>query len=227
MKKIFFLTVTVVVLFCFPAFSLDLAETTWGPEKGGHGFYLFFTADNNFKLVHSGEGGGQSVLGNYTISGNEITLNVVTINDWGELPNYIKQKTVKCSLIETDSLFSIYKLIGSNGLELWSVTHIPENNKKRSMDGYVIYSYRSNCKVNNNARVREGPGLQYKFYSFSFEEEPHEYNALPKGSSVRVLGYSEIKTMVDGEEHPWYYCVFRKNMWEEQFGWIWGGLIDF
>jgi len=208
-------------------FSLELSGTTWGPEKGGFGYYLKFASEKDFEFVYSGEGGGQGVFGTYYQNDNEITLNTVTINDWGELPRYIKQKTVKCSIVEANSIFSQYKIIGNGGLELWSINHKPKNGEKRTFNGKVVYIFQANGKVKENARVREGPGLQYKFYSFSFEDEPEVYSALPKGYGVRILGCSEEKTIVDDIEKPWYYCVFRKSMWEEQYGWIWGGLIDF
>jgi hypothetical protein len=210
------------------AFSLDLAGTMWGPERGGHGYYLKFTTEKDFEYFYNGEGGGEHAGGTYVQNGNEIVLTVVTITEWAtNMPAYIKQKTIKCELREANSLFSQYKLAGSNGLELWSFTHKPKDGEKRMMNGMVVYVYKAEGKVNENARVREGPGLHYRFYTFSFEDEPEMYSALPKGSGVRILGYSENKTTVDGVEKPWYYCVFRKDMWEEQFGWIWGGLIDF
>lgn len=213
-------------LFGIHVFSLDANGTTWGPEKTGHGFYLSFTNGKDFKLVYSGEGGGQNVLGVYTQKGNEITLDVVTINDWGELPDYIRQKTIKCTVVETDSLFSQYKLIGG-GLELWQINSKPGNNKRRTVDGFLVYSREATGRLNDNSRVREGPSLYYNFYSFSFEDEPEVYSSLPKGYSIQVLGYSQNLTAVDGREYPWYYCVFRLSMWEEKYGWIWGGLIDF
>ena len=221
MKVLLLFTISVNV------FSLDVNGTMWGPEKGGHGYYLKFTTEKDFEFLYSGEGGGQSVLGTYTQNGNGIVLNTVTINDWGDLPAYSKQKSIKCEIQESDSLFSQYKIVGTGGLELWSSTHKPKNGDMRNLAGISVYAFQAHGKVTDNARVREGPGLQYKYYSFSFEDFDEVLYALPKGYSVSVLGYSESMTIVDGLEKPWYYCVFRKNMWEEQYGWIWGGLINF
>jgi len=214
-------------------FSLDLSGTTWGPEKGGFGFYLKFKTEKDFEYLYSGEGGGQNVLGTYIQDGNNITLTTVTINEWGDLPAYIKQKAIRCKIEETNSVFSRYKLIGNGGLELWSITYKPEKGDKRIIDGKVVYSYMADGKVTDNARIREGPGLQYKYYSFRYYEEYEEgnyrnfYNVVPKGYGIKIFGHSENKTEIDGKEDNWYYCKFRMSMWEDQFGWIWGGLIDF
>jgi hypothetical protein len=224
-KKITFLLSFFIMI--IPVFSLDLSGTTWGPEKGGQGYYLRFQSEKDFDFIYSGEGGGQNVSGIYARNGNDVTLTPVIVNDWGELPAYIKQKTISCTIKETDSLFSQYKLFGSGGLELWSSSHVPKDGERCTMDGITMYAFRANGEVTENARVRERPGLQYKFYSFSFEDDPQIFNALPKGYGVRIFGYSENKTTVDGIEKPWYYCVFRINMWEQQYGWIWGGLIEF
>ena len=226
MKRIWLLFFCFFVI-GFYSFSVNLNGTTWGPEKEGHGYYLKFKTEKDFEFLYNGEGGGQSVLGTYLQNGDKIELNTVTINDWGELPAYIKQKTINCSIIEANSLFSQYKIVGSNGMELWSITHKPKNGEPRNLDGNSVYVFQTKGKINDNARLREGPGLQYKYYVFSLEDEPEEYGALPKSYGVKIFGYSEKTTVVDGIDMPWYYCSFRKNMWEDQFGWIWGGLIDF
>lgn len=221
--------IRIVLLFAISVnlFSQELPGTMWGPEKGGFGYYIKFQNEREFEYLYNGEGGGQGAKGTYIRNGNDITLNVATVNDWGELPAYIKQKTIKCSIQETDSLFSRYKLIGSGGLELWSAAHKKEKGERCIVDGKVVYAYPVEGKVNENVRVREGPGLGFKYYSFYLDEELALYSSLPKGYGVGVLGYSENKTKIDDTEERWYYCVFRQNMWEEQFGWIWGGLIDF
>ena len=224
-SKIFLGLFLANVVLC--VFSLDLKGTKWGPEKSGHGFYLSFVTERDFEFRYSGEGGGQNVIGTYIQNGNDIILTTVTINEWGELPAYIKQKNIKCSIVEANSLFSQYKLVGSNNLELWSINHVPEDGEKRMFNGNVIFVFKKKGIVNENARLREGPGMQYKFYSFSFDDEPEIFTALPKGHGVTVLCFSENTTVVDGVEMPWYYCVFSKSMWEEQFCWIWGGLVDF
>ena len=222
-----YLTIIVYFFVCLPVFSLNLTGTTWGPEKRGFGFYLTFNTNKDFKLEFSGEGGGQGVIGVYLQKHDEVILSIVTINDWGELPSYTKQKEIKCKIVETDSLFSKYKIVGSGGLELWSLKHKPADGEKCIIDGFVIYSYSTDGKVNDNARIREGPGLQYKFYSFSFNDFSEVHNSLPKGYRVKVLGHSENKTIVEGVEHSWLYCVFEKSMWDDQYCWIWGGLIDY
>ena len=206
-------------------FSLDINGTTWGPEKSGFGYYLKFITEKNFEFAFSGEGGGQYAKGTYTVKDNEVMLNVIMFTEWGELPAYITQKNVKCAIVETDSVFSKYKLVGNGGLELWSLNHKQDQGKKCIIGRFVIYAYQTDGKVTENARIRSGPGLQYTSYSFSIDEDQPILYSLPKGHGIKIYGYSEDKTIVDGVEMPWYYCSFR-SMWEEQFGWIWGGLID-
>ena len=212
---------------CIQLFSLELVGTRWGPERGGHGFYLDFTTERDFVLFYGGSGGGQNVIGTYVQNNNNITLTIVTINEWGELPAYIRQRTIHCEIIDANSIFSLYKLVGSGGLELWSRAHIPENETRRILDGNVVYVLRVNGKITENARIREGPGLQYRFYSFNFYEEPRIFHSLPRGWDLRILAYTEQKTIVGEEEASWYFVVFQKNMWEDQFGWVWGGLLEF
>ena len=224
--KRYVLTIFILILFYLPVFSLDVVGTTWGPEKRGFGFYLTFNTAKDFKIEFSGEGGGQSVIGTYSQNQSDIILSIVTVNAWGELPSYTKQKEIKCKIIETDSLFSKYKLVGSGGLELWNLDHKPNYGEECMVDGFVVYAYSADGKVNENARIREGPGLQYKFYTFSFNDFDEVHSSLPKGFRVTILGFSANKTIVDGVEQPWYYCVFQKSMWEDQYCWIWGGLID-
>ncbi|GHV85169.1 hypothetical protein AGMMS50230_07770 [Spirochaetia bacterium] len=208
-------------------FSIDLVGTWWGPEKDGHGFYLSFTSENDYKFIYSGEGGGQNVLGTYKQNENEVVLTSVTINEWGDLPDYIKRKTIRCSILLTDSLFAQYKLKG-DGLELWNTSLFPQNGERKTVDGFPVYVYRiGDRKVNENARIREGPGLRYKYYTFSFEDLPEVYSSFPKGYSVTVLGRSENMDTIEGREEYWYFCTFRKDMWETMYCWIWGGLIDF
>jgi len=115
-------------------FSLELSGTMWGPERGGHGFYLKFKTGRDFEFVHSGEGGGQNVTGTYVRAGNDITLTTVIINEWGELPAYIKKKTVVCSIKEANSLFAQYKLAGIDGWELWSSSYKPNDGERRILD---------------------------------------------------------------------------------------------
>jgi hypothetical protein len=200
--------------------------TIWGPEKAGFGFYLRFKTDTDFDFFYSGEGGGQNVQGSYLQNGDEVTLTIVTINDWGDLPDYIKDKTVKCFIQESDSLFALYKLVGNKGFDLWSMNHKPQNGQRRIIDGNIIYSQNSQGRVKENARVRKGPCLQYEFISFQLDYEPTNYFSLPKGFQIKILGVSENRTIVDGVEQNWYYCTFKPSMWETEFGWIWGGLVD-
>ena len=213
--------------FSIPLFSLELVGTRWGPERGGFGFYLDFTSDRDYMLFYGGSGGGQNVIGTYVQNENNITLTVVTINEWGELPAYIRQGTIQCSIIDADSIFSQYKLVGSGGLELWSTVHIPENGARRIMDGNTVFVFHMNGRVAENVRIREGPGLQYRFYSFYFYEEPQIFNSVPKGWQIRVLAYSELTTTVGEEVAPWYFCVLPIEMGKYIFGWVWGGLLEF
>jgi hypothetical protein len=219
----------ILISFCIGTtlFSLELSGTTWGPERKGFGYYLKFKTKLDFEFAYSGEGGGESISGTYTINGNSITLNIVAAIDWEALPDYINKKTIKCYIVDANSVFSQYKIIGEGGLELWSLNHKPKNHEKRILDGIVIYVFDEIGKVNENSRLREGPGLQYKYLTFQFQEDENVYTALPKGYVVTILGYSDATTTIDGVEKPWYYCVFRLSMWEDQFCWIWGGLIDF
>lgn len=208
------------------AFSIDLQGTTWGPEKRGFGYYLKFTTENKFEFLYSGEGGGQNVQGNYTKNGNEVVLTTTIINEWGELPAYIKRSTIKCSLEETESLFSSYKLVGNGGLELWSMDHKPKDGERGIVDGVMVYTHDSEGKLNISARVREGPGLQYRYIGFLFDDDSTKYFSLPRGFPITILGISENKTVIDGVEKGWYYCTFKTNMWEIAYGWIWSGLVD-
>jgi len=227
MKKALFCIIFLV--FTTSIFSLDLPDTVWGPEKGGFGFYLRLKKDNKFEFIYSGEGGGQSVLGTYKQDGNNLTLTTVTINEWGELPAYIKQRTIKCKIEDSNSLFSKYKITGNGGLELWCMTHKPNEGEKCVIDGKTVFANTTEGIITDNARMREGPGIQYKYYQFNYYDEYNNnnyQNVVPKGYKIKIFGRSENKTEIDGKEEYWYYCTFRINMREEKHGWIWGGLID-
>jgi len=225
-----------MVVLATAAYSLDVSKTMWGPEKPGFGYYLKFENEKEFLYEYSGEGGGEYIKGTYTQNNNVVKLYIVEVCLLDNL-NYLKGKVVNCIIEDSKSIFSKYKFIAEKWFEMWCITQTPENGEKCFVDGKSIYRYQTDGIINNSARLREGPGQQYKYYLFNYYIEYYDreqrcekymnyYNVVPKDCSVVIWGHSENKTEIDGNEEYWYYCKFQLSMWENKYGWIWGGLID-
>jgi hypothetical protein len=225
MKKVEILTGNVpkfllIVFFVIPGvslFSLDLAGTSWSVEPNGSGPHIDFGTDQHFVI------GNQERMaeGMYSQTGNDITLNYTLTPD--VYREDIKKVGNKLSIVElNDDLLCSYKVVGSGGKEFFSKNHRPPQGAKRKIDGIVVYVYNAGGEVNENARMRVGPGVQYNNVVFDRKQV-----ILPKASGVTIYGRSENQTTIDGITAYWYYCDYMAGYWEYAHGWIWGGLIDF
>jgi hypothetical protein len=208
-----------IVFFVVPGaslFSLDVSGTDWKshPRLGFEGRRIRFGADQRFQI------GGQELIaeGTYSQTGDVITLNYAIAYD--VYREDIEKIGNALSVVEIDDFFCAYKLVGAGGMEFFSRDYRPPQGEKRKIDGVTVYVYDAYGKVNENARMREGPGTQYNNVRDGQEEV-----IAPKGEGVSVFGRSENQTKIDGVTAYWYYCYWFTG--RDHYGWIWGGLIDF
>jgi hypothetical protein len=202
-----------IVFFVIPGvslFSLDVAGITWGPNLPSIGERIIFGTDNRFYI-----GVQESrAEGTYSQTGNSITLDYV----WGfyrELGNML-------SIVEiNDHLFFSYKLVGSGGKEFFGGNQPPQG-AERKINGIAVYVYNAEGEVNENARMRVGPGVQYSNVMFNSKQV-----IVPKAQAVTIWGRSENQTTIGGVTAYWYYCGYMADYDEYARGWIWGSLIDF
>ena len=232
-SNLFFLmfNITIPIL---SLFSFDIAGTNWGLKRG-FGFYYLFDTEGSFTFEGFGPGGDIMLSGTYIQTGNNITLTIKTryyrvegedneVNENGYGYRFNEDHVLTFLIVETpNSLFCQYKFEGSY---FWLSGHPPEIGEKRAIDGNVAYVYRASGTILENARIREGPGVQYNFYSFYNDYEGNYFTSIEKGSEIKIYGHSEHKTTIDGVEAYWYYCSFFIAD-GYLYGWIWGGLIDF
>jgi hypothetical protein len=221
MKKIEMLTANffrflLIVFFIVPGvslFSLDVSGTRWIGEdtRPKNGYisirHIDFGADKHFRI------GAQELEGEgtYSQTGNDITLNYTFPSVSSEV----------LSIVETDDVLCSYKLVGSGGREFINRDYRPPQGARRKTGGITVYVYDAAGTINANARMREGPGTQYKnARNYSGQEI-----VLSKDAYVSVYGRSENQTTIDGVNGYWYYCVYHEY-YEGRYGWIWGGSID-
>jgi hypothetical protein len=208
MKKFEILTGNVsrlllIVFFIVPGvslFSLNISGTNW---YAGYYNSIQFGTDKHFSISTY----ETSAEGTYSQTGNDITLNYTSGFEAG-VGN-------KLSILETDDIMGMYKLVCSGGMEFISRARPPQGSKRKA-NGIVAYVYDAQGVVNENTLAREGPGLQY--------------NSLPvgglDGGYVTIVGRSENQAMLNGVNAYWYYCCWSVYGGKE-YGWIWGGSIDF
>jgi hypothetical protein len=198
-----------IVFFVVPGialFSLDVSGTSWSIEPTGRGPRIDFSHDQRFAIGYQ----ELNAEGTYSQAGNEITLNYT----FGGSGKY------KLSIVEIDNIFCRYKLVGS-GVEYFSRDHKPPQGERRKINGSMVFVYHAAGAVNGNARMREGPGLQYNSVQLNSENI-----IVPEGEEVTIYGRSENQTLINGVNAYWYYCNSWYD-WADHNGWIWGGLIDF
>jgi hypothetical protein len=211
-----------IVFFIVPGvslFSLDVSGTRWGSDgRLGYGIMsIEFGADQHFSI------GSQETMaeGTYSQTENDITLDYTDIASVYQAD--IEKVGTKLSIVETDDVLCSYKLVGSGGIEfINSRDYKPSQGAKRKVDGIVVYVYDAEGTVNANARMREGPGSQYKN---ARDDYSGEEIVLPKGEAVTVYGRSENQTTINGVKAYWYYCAYYEYF-VGRYGWIWGGAID-
>ena len=225
MKILHIVKYMIYIIFLVPTvsvFSLDLGGTSWGPERGGFGIYLSFQEDGRFSWEVYGMGDDFLGFGTYTQTENDVALTFEMVCK-NELKDVYNDKVIILSIVETsESLFSIYQLVDESE-EYFPVYYLnvgPNIGEKRMINGHMIFVYRAFGIILENARIREGPGTQYSFFTV-YEDIP--LSSIPKGEQVRIYGYSEVKTVIDGVENCWYYCRYGFEL----YGWVWGGLINF
>jgi hypothetical protein len=220
-----FLLIVFFVLPVVPLFSLDVSGTRWVSDpRFGYAPRLDFGADQSFMIgLHE-----LMAEGTYSQTGNDITLNYTDAP--GAHQEYIEKVGNKLSIVETDDFFCRYKLVGSGGMEFFNKAYRPPQGAKRTVDGIVVYVYDAAGTVNGDARMREGPGQQYK--GVPDDDRPYDPNTtegdliVSKGEYVTVYGRSENQTTIGGVKAYWYYCCVVPD-YRFYYGWIWGGLIDF
>jgi hypothetical protein len=200
----------------------------------GLGLRFNFPEKNNYAIIPGGPPFQPWLIGEFRIENEKIVLYPTSISVYGkEMDEIFKDKleleriTIDNSLYYTEGLTGKNIVFGAGGSG-------PSKGDIRYVNGHkIILDDHRECKLNSNARIRKGPGINYEFYSLKVFNEKWDMvidtTYFLQGRSIYILGHTEFQETHDNLTGYWYYCQIWYSPYEEEapsYGWIFGPLID-
>jgi hypothetical protein len=220
--------------------SLDTVEEADYGWLVGLGLRFNHPEKDNYAIIPNGPPFEPWLYGDYHLENEKIVLYPTSISVYGkEMDEIFRDKleleriTIDNSLYYTEGLTGKNIIFGASGSR-------PRKGDIRYVNGHkIILDDNRECKLNSNARIRKGPGINYEFYPlkvFNENQMPHlardtviDMPYLLQGRSVKILGHTEFQETHDNLTGYWYYCQIWYSPYEEEapnYGWIFGPLID-
>jgi hypothetical protein len=196
------------------SFDLEKSQykfTTWGPEWT------------------------PMVEGNFEIKNNVIHLTPTKINTdkenvwFGTIPSLIKENWELRHTDITDSMYFTKGLAGK-GHVFANPDSSPQKDIIRNINGIeMITVEHKDCRLKENARIRNGPGIQYEIFIID------NLNYLPAGEVISIFGHSRNIETHNGLSGYWYYgqimlpfdsVVKNPDGSDSREGWVFGPLLE-
>lgn len=193
---------------------------------------------NTYKLTGGGPEWIPIVDGVFDIKNSTIYLTPLKVNleydfNW-IIPNLLKKIKEEWELkyIEIEDNLYYTKGLNGKGIIFYDINSWPNEGEVRIVDGIEIITMKQGYyKPRENARVRNGPGVQYEIFII----DGNDYLPAGKGMDMFILGHSKNVDTQNGLTGYWYYGqmvlffdtdVKNPNGGDSPFGWIFGPLLE-